>query len=216
MTCGPVHHLQRFKAAPAPLPGFENIRRYWDERRQRFIAKLSPGEYYVSRGQELISTVLGSCVAACVRDTRLCIGGMNHFLLPSNEGASDSGSCVNAGLRYGSVAMEHLINGLLAQGARRERLEVKVFGGATIIGSTMAIGQRNVEFVLEYLHTEGYPLASQSVGGRGGRKVFYDPSTGKALVKILRADEQDVIRRSERDYADSLSRKPVSGAVELF
>ena len=113
----------------AVLPGFEHIRRFWDPAQEVVTVKILPGEYYVSRQEEMISTVLGSCVSACVRDTRLRIGGMNHFMLPEPAGERDSwSSAVGRAARYGNDAMEQLINAILKAGGRRDDFEVKIFG----------------------------------------------------------------------------------------
>jgi chemotaxis protein CheD len=118
------------------LRGFEAIQRYWDPAISCWSAKLLPGEFYVTRVAEAVTTVLGSCISACIRDLQLGVGGMNHFMLPE-EAAGGSGAwhAANGGVstRYGSYAMESLVNALLKLGARRERLEAKLFGGARIL-----------------------------------------------------------------------------------
>lgn len=114
-----------------PLSGFEGIQRYWDRERQMPAAKILPGEYYVSNQNELITTVLGSCVSACIRDPVAGIGGMNHFMLPNSERGNWNGkhSIASNATRYGNFAMEHMINDILKHGGERGNLEVKVFGG---------------------------------------------------------------------------------------
>ncbi len=137
---------------PVALEGFEDIKRYWDRKEAVVAAKILPGEYYVTVNGEMITTVLGSCVSACIRDPAFGIGGMNHFMLPmSNDDCAGcwNGTMVNAGTRYGNFAMEHLINDILKQGARRDHLEIKVFGGGKVLTSMTDVGRRNIEFVMD-------------------------------------------------------------------
>ncbi len=141
---------------PPALPGFAAINRYWDRENEIIAAKLLPGEYYVTNENEMITTVLGSCIAACIRDSVLGIGGMNHFMLPetSTEQAKNAGySLLGSATRYGNYAMEHLINTILASGGKRKNLEVKVFGGGKIIPSLSDVGLRNIGFVLDYIES---------------------------------------------------------------
>lgn len=205
--------------APLALPGFEHINRYWDTAHHCYAAKLLPGEYYVTREQEMIVTVLGSCVSACVRDAQLCIGGMNHFMLPINAQGS-SGSWEEAGLaastRYGNFAMEKLINDILKLGGRRQNLEIKIFGGGRILDSVVNIGRLNIEFVYDYIRTEGMNLLSQDVGDICPRKVYYLPSTGQVFVNKLRALHNRTIIEREVAYHSTINEKPVAGEIELF
>ena len=121
--------------------------------------RINPGGHYVTSGNEMLVTVLGSCVAACIRDPLARVGGMNHFMLPQ----SDSGAwgIASATMRFGNFAMEQLINEILCRGGRRHNLEIKVFGGAGIIGSSAQVGLRNADFVETYLQEEGLPIAAQ-------------------------------------------------------
>jgi chemotaxis protein CheD len=204
---------------PAPLPGFEAINRYWDPVHGIPAAKIMPGEYYVTAGDELVTTVLGSCVAACVRDRVFGIGGMNHFMLPvsaDGKGWNGSGDILSTATRYGNYAMEHMINDILKHGGHKRHLEAKIFGGGRMMDSLSDVGARNIEFVREYLAIEGIPLTGESVGDIYPRKVIYIPATGKALVKRLKHLHNDTILRREADYRRDIARKPVAGSVELF
>lgn len=130
------HALSHARQPPSPLPGFAHINRYWDSLHQRFAAKILPGEYYVTRREEMIVTVLGSCISACIRCRATAIGGMNHFMLPQSRADGDgtwAGTAVNAATRYGNYAMEHIINDLLKNGASRKYLEVKIVGGGRVL-----------------------------------------------------------------------------------
>lgn len=185
---------------------------YIDAQLQRRAVKLLPADYYIGDDDIAIVTVLGSCVAACIRDPAIGIGGMNHFMLP--DGDADGGS----GARYGSYSMELLINGLLKRGARRERLEAKVFGGGNVLQNFThnLVGTRNSEFVLRYLADEKITMLAQDLLGIHPRKVCYFPGTGSALVKRLPHAHDDALVREEKDYQRTLAHSAPVGAVELF
>jgi chemotaxis protein CheD len=179
-------------------------------------AKVLPGEYYYTGKDMLISTVLGSCVSACIRDRITGLGGMNHFMLP--DGAEATNSPVSASMRYGSFAMEVLINDLLKAGARREHLEAKVFGGGAVLRGFTAlnVGERNAEFVMQFLKTERIPVLAQDLNDIYPRKVYFFPRTGKVLVKKLMQTQNDTLAQRELDYAKRLKVQPVGGAIDLF
>lgn len=194
------------------LPGFEKINRYWDKTRGIFGAKILPGEFYVTIHDELISTVLGSCISACVRDKKLGLGGMNHFMLPASGGEELMG----AANRYGNFAMENLINEILKNGGRRENLEVKIFGGGRILASMTDIGLRNIQFAQEYVKTENLTVVSEDVGDIFPRKVIFFPATGKVLVKRLKSLHNDTVVSREKNYMTTIDTKPVESDIELF
>ncbi|MGZ8161104.1 MAG: chemoreceptor glutamine deamidase CheD, partial [Methylobacter sp.] len=182
-------------------------------------AKILPGEYYVTQENELITTVLGSCVSACIRDKESGIGGMNHFMLPeSNPGKLKQGSeaIVGVATRYGNYAMEHLINTILSHGGKRKNLEVKVFGGGKILPTLTDVGMKNIGFVLDYIDQEGLKLLSHDLGDIYPRKVIYFPQTGKVGMKKIQDLHNDTIAQRERQYFNSLKNAPVEGNVELF
>jgi chemotaxis protein CheD len=211
--------LLQKQAIPPPPKGFEKINRYWDRTNEIVAAKILPGEYYVTAKDEMVTTVLGSCVSACIRDKKLGVGGMNHFMLPldsAGTGWSGASDMVSAATRYGNFAMEHMINDILKQGALRKNLEVKVFGGGQIISSMTDIGRKNIEFVLAYIEQEGLVLASQDLGDIYPRKVNYYPKTGRVKVKKLRHMHNDTIVRRERSYKHDIEAQPVAGEIELF
>jgi len=205
--------------SPSPaLPGFEHIRRRWDPTYNAFTCRILPGEFYVTLRDEGITTTLGSCISACIRDRVYGIGGMNHFMLPSD--GSDSGNLRASGLsdatRYGNYAMEHLINHILRNGGRRENLEVKVFGGGRIIANMTDVGARNIAFVRDYLGMEGLTTVAEDVGDVHPRMVVYFPASGRVRVKRLRSLHNNIIADQERSYIDSIKKQPVAGDVELF
>lgn len=203
---------------PQPMPGFEHVRRYRDQSKGVVVAKLLPGDFYVTRADEVLDTVLGSCVAACVRSPRLGIGGMNHFMLPRPSGAGiDTWDDVRGrATRYGTASMEQLINKILANGATRGELEVKVFGGARVLAAMTDIGNHNVSFVREFLRAEGLKVVAEDVGDICPRHVQYFPQTGRVRVKHLGRNQQVTVATAEERYLKGLERKPVGGEIDLF
>ena len=206
------------ETAPKAFEGFEKINRYWDKNNGVFAAKILPGEFYVSGENEMITTVLGSCVSACVRDKVFRIGGMNHFMLPIDADGSGrwSGDKTGRSTRYGNYAMEHLINEILTHGGMRKNLEIKVFGGGRVLTQATDIGKKNIEFVLEFIQTEGLALLGQNVGDIYPRKVNYFPFTGKVRMKKLRNMHNDTIIQREESYLHSLEEEKVESSIELF
>ncbi len=200
------------------LAGFENINRYWDKTRNIVAAKILPGEYYVTTHEEIIVTVLGSCVSACVRDRVYGIGGMNHFMLPlcNGQGWGGSGDILSNATRYGNYAMEHMINDILKQGGNRRNLEVKIFGGGQIIATMTDIGKKNIEFVRGYIEQEGLRLVAQDVGDIYPRKVVFYPQSGRVQMKKLKQTHNDTVLLREQSYLHDIENKPVAGDVELF
>lgn len=188
---------------------------YFDRTFNVQAAKILPGEYYATARDMLLVTVLGSCVAACIRDSRRGIGGMNHFMLP--EGG-DPHDLTSVSARYGSYAMEVLINQLLKLGAHRANLEAKVFGGGAVLRgmTSVNIGEANSEFVLDFLAQERIRVVAQDLRGPYPRKVYFSPVSGRALVKRLKSQHNDTILAREREYTQRLSRAPIAGEVELF
>ncbi len=189
---------------------------YYDRSFNLDAAKILPGEYYVTSRDMVLVTVLGSCVAACIRDCRSGIGGMNHFMLPDSN--ADDSSPLSSSARYGTYAMEILINHISKMGARRANLEAKVFGGGNVLkGFTVAnVGQRNADFVLEFLATEKIRVAAQDLIDIYPRKIYYFPNSGKVMVKKLRNIHNNTIFEREKDYGSRLQKSKVEGDVELF
>ena len=188
--------------------------RYFDRQFDSEAAKILPGEYFVTDQSMLLVTVLGSCVAACIRDTDSGIGGMNHFMLPDEGGRDILGSSA----RYGTYAMEILINHLLKMGARKNRLEAKVFGGGAVLASLSSsnVGAKNAEFVLNYLKTEKIPIVAKDLLDSYPRKVYYFPETGRVMLKKLHRVHNETLFSRERDYKDRLAGTKMEGEIELF
>lgn len=194
-------------------PGFA-LGGFQDRTFDSYVAKVLPGEFYVTDEEEGITTTLGSCVAACIRDPRTGIGGLNHFMLPDND-ASDP---LAGSARYGTHAMEMLINSLIKLGCRRSNLEAKVFGGGSVIAnfSHSQVGERNAAFVLEFLKREHIPVSAKDLGDVHPRKVYYFPKTGKVMVKRLARTDAGKLLETESAYQKRIAAKKVVGDIELF
>ena len=190
----------------------DEVMRYRDPQFKVPAAKILPTQYLVVDDGTALVTVLGSCVAACIRDPMRPLGGMNHFLRP--DGNTGDG----APARYGSYAMEVLINELLKRGASRKRLEAKVFGGANVLKgfTSNPVGTRNADFVLAYLAAERIPVVAEDLRGIHPRKVFFFPQTGKVMVNRMPHAHDAEVAATESAIRSRLSRTPVSGGVELF
>ena len=200
------------------LPGFENINRYWDKQHDIQAAKILPGEYYVTNYNELVTTVLGSCVSACIRDRVFGIGGMNHFMLPLSEGKGWGGASdfTSTATRFGNYAMEHMINDILKHGGHKKQLEAKIFGGGRMMDAQTDIGRTNIDFVCSYLKTEGIPVLAQDVGDIYPRKVIYFPKSGKVRVKKLKTMHNSTVLKRETQYRKEIVEQPVQTDIELF
>jgi chemotaxis protein CheD len=204
----PGSRLEALKAA-SRKPGEASFF-FYDAHFKNDAVKILPGEYFVHDEDMLIMTTLGSCIAACLYDRNAKVGGMNHFMLP--EGVGDSG-------RYGSYAMELLINEMMKRGAHRMTMEAKIFGGGAVVSgmTTMNVGERNTNFVLDYLKTERIPVVSKDVMDVYPRKVCFLPGSGKAMVKRLAPTNTDALIAQERAAAQKIA--PAStggGSVDLF
>ena len=204
-------------AAGGALPGFEHVRRFWDPVQAHITVKVLPGEFYVSRQEEVITTVLGSCVAACIHDPRRRLGGINHFMLPEPIGERDSwSSAVGRAARYGSDAMEQLINAILAAGSQRGDLQVKLFGGGRVLAQLTDIGQRNIDFARRYVAAEKLTLLASDLGDVYPRQIQFFPRSGRVRMRLLRRPDDVALVAGERNYLKRLANDPITGGVELF
>ncbi len=197
--------------------GFEEVlapNHYFDRHFGIEAAKILPGEYYVTGRDMMLVTVLGSCVSVCLRDHGAGVGGMNHFMLPEGDPLDP----VSSSARYGSYAMEVLINQLTKLGAARHRLEAKAFGGGAVMRAPNLhnVGERNSRFVLEYLKRERIHLVAHDLMDIYPRKLYYFPATGRVLVKKLKQAHNDTIVRREEEYGSRLRTSDIAGDVELF
>lgn len=184
------------------------------------VTTIHQGDCLVGGDEDLtFSTILGSCIAACVRDVEARVGGMNHFLLAEPSGVAKDR--YGASARYGAFAMEQLINKVLTRGSgRKGNLEIKVFGGGLINSALTDVGAKNIEFVRQFLADEGYSLAGEDVGGAFARRVMFKPHSGRAFVKRLDSDAGANVAREElsivRKRAAPKLVAPMADDIELF
>ena len=186
----------------------DGLRRFLNRQDDNWHVQIMQGDFYVTgKPEEVLTTILGSCISACIRDPVLGIGGMNHFLLPECEGEDRNAR------RFGVNAMEVLINGILKRGGDRVRLEAKLFGGANVISAMSDVGSRNAAFARQFLGDEGIAIVGGDVGGTAPRRIQYWPVTGRARQLSVRVDKQELLERervaSNRDVA-------ANDDVELF
>jgi len=193
---------------------------YWDHRFQRHTIKLLPGDFDVVNGKEMLVTVLGSCIAACIRDTKSGIGGMNHFLLPTEKkkGQTNNWNDYNCeATRYGDLAMEQFINNIISMGGKRENFEAKIFGGAQMFTTTLSdVGAQNIAFVNEYLKTEKIRITKDDTAGTNARKVYYIPSTGEVFLKRITRTNNNTIENRERKYLKEAAHTKTTAEISFF
>jgi len=185
---------------------------------EQHVVTIHPGEFYATREDEIVSTVLGSCVAVGLFDTSSGIGGLNHFMLP---GVMEKGALVvDPNARYGMYAMELLINELMKLGLRRSSMAAKVFGGGSVLrlpeGAAGRIPRSNVDFAFEYLRKESIPVLASDIGGRQARKIFFFPRTGRVLLKRLAGQLVASVEREEESYLEGIRSGPREGPVTMF
>jgi len=186
------------------------LRRYRNPRDGCWHVHLTLGDTYVTSDQdEVLTTILGSCISACIRDPATGIGGMNHFLLPNSEGHDREARC------YGVNAMELLINDILKQGGERRRLEAKLFGGANVIATLGSVGARNAAFARQFLADEGIRVVGGDVGGNTARRIQYSPVSGRARQAIVVDYGRQLVER-ELDALQAPSANMASADVEFF
>jgi chemotaxis protein CheD len=215
------HKLQVEQCKQQCFPEFSHVNHYWDNDRNIIVAKILPGEFYITKDNVVIATTLGSCVSACIWDTHAKIGGMNHFMLPITEKEAHEVDWGQRGFasdatRYGNFAMEHLINIILKNGGSRAHLQAKVFGGGKVLKKMTDVGERNIEFVLSYLAKENISIVSSDLGAFHPRKVLFEPLTGKVLIKHIDNLHNDTLMQREHDYINKIEQAPVEGDVEIF
>ena len=197
---------------------FTHVRRMRDSRFPHEIASILPGEYFVSREPMVVYTVLGSCISACVRDPVAGVGGMNHFMLPAPTDHRSGDAWGGESTRYGSYAMEQLINAILKRGGQKNRLEVKLFGAGKIYDGNIDVGALNAAWVLSYLKTEGLSVAGRDLGDVYPRKVYYFTDSGRVLMKRIERIKNQTIYERENEYQSRLRQEQAeqSDDVTLF
>ena len=197
---------------PKSLSSSPGLRQHWRPDRG-WLTAVGPGQYCVSDSREILTTVLGSCIAACIWEPDARLGGLNHFLLPRGL---DEKTRPSDALRYGAFAMETLVNEVLKHGGVRRNLKAKVFGGAHMLRGVKDMGRQNIDFVHQYLYDEGIRLVTEDVGGTRGRKIEFFPSTGRVRLKLLKEVERVPLVERESLYLKEISSQSVGGDIELF
>lgn len=203
------------------LSEFSHINHYWDRGLNVVVAKILPGEFYVTKADVSIATTLGSCVSACIWDIQTGIGGMNHFMLPLTDKEAHEVDWGSRGMasdatRYGNFAMEHLINMILKHGGKKRNLQAKVFGGGKVLKQASDVGEKNINFVLRYLEIENISIVASDLGSVYPRKILFSPNSGKAFVKKIEELHNNTISERERIYRTRIYKQPVDGDIELF
>lgn len=193
---------------------FNGPSRYYDQVNENVVVKVLSGDCVVNEAPgELMMTILGSCIACCMHDPILKVGGMNHFLVPGDINSTNESG------RFGANAMEMLINKLIKKGALKSRLEVKIFGGANLLDNSQQIGAKNISFVKEFLKREGMKIVGEDVGGETPRRLHFYPDSGKAMLRKLQRQEDLKIVQEEKEYitkVKSIIEKPKDDDVTLF
>ncbi|MFK7794153.1 MAG: chemoreceptor glutamine deamidase CheD [Gammaproteobacteria bacterium] len=207
--------MSALKKSSSHIKGFEHYNKYYDKSLKTYMVKISPGDYYITDQDEVITTVLGSCISACIRDVRMGIGGMNHFMIPI-KCPHTSHPEQDMDTRYGTYAMEHLINDIYKHGGTRKNLEIKLFGAGNVLVGSGNVGAKNIKFVRDFIHTEGYKIASENLGGDNPRKINYSPITGKVMMKKLASTNLAEIQREEKKLQTKVETTPVAGEIDLF
>jgi chemotaxis protein CheD len=195
---------------------FSQVRKIMDKRFNQQVAIIMPGQHFVSRSPVIVYTVLGSCVSVCIRDTVSNVGGMNHLMLPVPKRSPEDDSWGESG-RYGSFAMELLINDILKRGGQRENFEVKVFGGGKIYSGENDVGASNADWILKYLFKEGFYPVKKDLGDVFPRKIYYFSDSGRVLMKKIVRLKNDTIMKREQEYKNTMQKTHYNeGDVTLF
>ena len=197
--------------------------RKYDAKLKTQIMTIFAGEYYISSANEVISTVLGSCIAVCLYDSENRIGGMNHFMLPegsqsgfSSQSGLDRDKLTENSMRYGITAMEVLIGEMQKRGARRDNLRAKIFGGGKVINKSFTgttVGDKNIGFARAFLKTEEIPILGENVGSTFGRKIFFLTENNSVFVKKVDIEPAEA---EEREYMRKLSALKQKSDITIF
>ena len=194
----------------------KELRRFRNPHDGCWHTQIMQGEAYVTDdANEVLTTILGSCVAACIRDPVLRIGGMNHFLLPEGDNHGGDGRDGGA-MRYGVYAMEKLINGILSRGGLRDRLEAKLFGGANVMASLSNVGTRNADFAERFLQNEGIAIVGGDLRGTSPRRIQYWPVSGRARQLAIVTDAGQLLQNELREARAEQRQSQKGNDVELF
>jgi chemotaxis protein CheD len=174
------------------------------EKFNRTMFIIYPGEFHVSF-TDVIATILGSCIAVCIKDTKTGIGGMNHFILPGDVRSNDI--FLAASSKYGMFAMEQLINEIIRRGGSKKDFQAKVFGGGHVLNlrkSEEDVPELNINFARAFLKMEQIDIVKEDVGGFAGRKILFFPDTARVLLKRLTSTANSKIIMAEKVYKEKL------------
>lgn len=156
---------------------------YYDRIFDAMAVKILPGQYHATDDDTIITTVLGSCVSVCLYDAAKGVGGMNHYMLPGNT--DEHGRSVNGSARYGTHAMNLLIEHVIQLGGERGNLEAKVFGAGRMMDGMSDVGRQNADFAMRYLKYSNIKIVAVDVGDTCPRKIYFSPATGQVFVKRI-------------------------------
>lgn len=187
---------------------------YFDNHFNRKVIAIYPGEFYSSTENEMISTVLGSCISIALFDSENGVGGLNHFMLAKNTSIENEGESNRLMGKFGEYAMELLIKDVLDKGAKFENLQAKVFGGSNVFNLPAAsgaqVGEVNIRFAFEYLEQKKIPVVTSNTGGTAPRKIFFDPLTSKVYLKYIKnSNVDDQLEANEKAYLNEINLKEV-------
>jgi chemotaxis protein CheD len=197
-------------ARTLPREKEEPLRRFRNPQDGNWYVQLTLGDTYVTSDvNEILTTILGSCVATCIRDPSTGIGGMNHFLLPDGGSHDRDARC------YGVNAMELLINDILKHGGDRLGLEAKIFGGANVVTALSDVGSRNAVFARQFLKDEGIAILGEDIGGGSARRIHYNPKSGRARRVFVKDNGRQLVERELRASRAPVS-QPEESDVEFF
>lgn len=194
------------------------MKKSFSSKLNRNLVELFAGDYFATGDQSLVfSTLLGSCIAVCMKDKISGVVGMNHFMLP--RWPKEPNIVFSADARYGINAMEMMINDMMKLGAKREHLQAKVFGGGQVLGSNLTnVAQSNIEFIQAYLHLEEVPIVAQDMGGSAGRKLYFFSDTFTVYVKKIQQNQilDSAVKREKRFLAWMRKQSDKEGELTIF
>ena len=186
--------------------------RYWSTKWNCTAIKISPGEYQVTSEPVVLTTILGSCIAACIHDPVTHTGGMNHFMLPHQSHTDDQ----NRPLRYGLFAMETLINEMMKQGSQRNNLVLKICGGGDMMQGKTDIGEQNINFIQDFITRDRLPLEASDLGGSQPRRVAFFPTTGRLFISKLDQQTDNRLLQQERYLQAQAEQQLTTCDITLF
>lgn len=193
------------------------MRKSFNQKYNRHMYELFASDCYATIEKQIVlTTLLGSCIAVCMKDPKAGVAGMNHFMLPRKVNVRDVG--FNNDTRYGVNAMEVMINEMMKKGALRKRMQAKVFGGGRVMDSALNnVAQSNVDFALAYLKTEGIPVLARDVGNQEGRKLFFFPDTFDVYVKRIHYNNLTKAVQTEKQLMEKINKQREKDSdLELF